>query len=129
LEGLPVDVITAINNSISIVAKLREISKNISEAEFRNLLADLSNELADAKIQIASLKERVAILIEENHTLRSAKPEKKEKPTLKWGCYKFEENEGLYCTACYDAKGQKILTTRLNVRFRQCPICKAMFGA
>jgi regulator of replication initiation timing len=123
-----VDVISAINNSISIVTRLREISKNASEAEFRNLLADLSNELADAKIKIASLKEQIAVLVEENHTLKNAKPEKKEKPALKWGCYKFEGDEGLYCTACYDTKSQKNLTTRLFSNRRMCPVCKAVFG-
>jgi regulator of replication initiation timing len=123
------DVISAINKSINIVSKLREISKNISQAEFRNLLADLSNELADAKIQIASLKEQVAELAEENRALKNARPEKKERPTSKWGCYKFEGDEGLYCTACYDTKGQKNITTRLSSKYRQCPVCKALFGS
>jgi regulator of replication initiation timing len=124
-----VDVISAINNSISIVTRLREISKNASEAEFRNLLADLSNELADAKIKIASLKEHIAALLEENHTLKNEKPEKKERPALQWGCYKFDGDERLYCTACYDTKGQKNLATRLSSNRRMCPVCKAVFGA
>ncbi len=110
------DIISAINNSINIVTRLREISKNASEAEFRNLLADLSNELADAKIHIASLKEQIASLTEENHALKNAKAEKKEKPILKWGCYQFEGDEKLYCTACYDTKGQKNVTTRYTAR-------------
>ena len=123
------DVIAAINNSISIVSRLREISKNASEAEFRNLLADLSNELADAKIQIASLKEQIAALVEDNHALKNAKIEKKDKPAIQWGCYKFEGDERLYCTACYDTKGHKNLTTRLDSEYRKCPVCKAIFGA
>jgi len=123
-----VDVISAINNAISIVTRLKEISKNVSEAEFRNLLANLSNELADAKIQIASLKEQVAALAEENHALKHAKTEKKEKLALKWGCYIFEGDDRLYCTACYDTKGQKNLTNRLSSTRRVCPVCKAVFG-
>ena len=123
------DIISAINNSISIVTRLREISKNASEAEFRNLLADLSNELADAKIQIVSLKEQIATLAEENRVLKNAKTEKKERPVLQWGCYKFEGDEKLYCTACYDTKGQKNVTTRLNSSRRMCPFCKAVFGS
>jgi hypothetical protein len=55
------DIITGINNAIALVTRLREVSKNISEVEFKNLLADLSGELADAKLQIAELKERLAI--------------------------------------------------------------------
>ncbi len=123
------DVISTINNSITIVSRLREISKNVSEAEFRNLLADLSNELADAKLQIASLKEQLAKLSEENAALKATSPEKKEKPSgVQWGCYLFENDQGLYCTACYDSKGKKSLATRLNSKFRQCPVCKALLG-
>ena len=60
------DLLSTINHSISLVGRLREISKNITEAEFKNVLADLSNELADAKLQIASLKEENATLRQEN---------------------------------------------------------------
>ena len=49
------DILATLNHSISLVSRLREISKNLSEAEFKNLLADLSSELADAKIKIAEL--------------------------------------------------------------------------
>jgi hypothetical protein len=51
------------------------------------------------------------------------------KPRIKWGCYEFAGEEGLFCTACYDTKRQKVLTTRANSRFRMCPVCKAVFGA
>lgn len=47
------------------------------------------------------------------------------KPTLKWGCYKFEGEDGLFCPACYEMSGKKIPTTRLNSQFRQCPACQA----
>jgi hypothetical protein len=49
----------------------------------------------------------------------------KVKPRRKWGCYHFDDDDGLFCTACYDTKGQKIQTTRLNPNFRQCPASKA----
>ena len=49
------DIVASITHSISVVARLHEISKNISEAEFKNLLADLANDLADAKVRIAEL--------------------------------------------------------------------------
>jgi hypothetical protein len=123
------DLITSINHSISIAKRLREISKNIAEAEFRNLLADLSNELGDAKLEIASLKEQLARISEENHRLKTAAPEKRQKPKLKWGCYQFEGEEGLFCTACYDTKGRKIMTSRMNSNYRSCPVCKSVFGS
>lgn len=122
------DIISNLNNSISIVSRLIEISKNISEAEFKNLLADLSLELADAKLELANLKEELALLKQKNAELERAKPENKQKPTLLWGCYKFEGEEGLFCTACYDTKGLKSQTNRVSSNFRSCPVCKATIG-
>lgn len=56
------DIISSVSQSITLVQRLREISKNIAEAEFKNLLADLSSELADVKLEAAALKERIAAL-------------------------------------------------------------------
>lgn len=123
------DLLSTINHSISLVGRLREISKNITEAEFKNVLADLSNELADAKLQIASLKEENANLRQENNELKLVSAPAEKKPQLKWGCYQFEDNTGLYCTACYDTKRKKITVTRLNSKSHQCPVCKALLGA
>ena len=49
--------ITAITNAIGLLTRLREISANIRDAEFKNLLADLSLELAEVKIKMAGLME------------------------------------------------------------------------
>ncbi|HAS6313854.1 TPA: hypothetical protein RQJ76_004418 [Vibrio vulnificus] len=57
------DVIGAISNAISLTTRLREISRHIEEAEFKNLLADLSLELAEVKLQLADV-------LEENVKLR-----------------------------------------------------------
>jgi len=124
------DVVASINQSITLVGRLREISKNIAEAEFKNLLADLSNELADAKLQIAALKEQLALQAEEIQALKRAAPAAKEKPSgRQWGCYRFASEEGLYCTGCYDSKGVKSVTNRLDINRRSCPVCKAVIGA
>lgn len=122
------DLLSTINHSISLVGRLREISKNISEAEFKNILADLSNDLADAKLQIASLKEDNANLRQENNELKRVAAPVEEKPKVKWGCYQFEGDAKLYCTACYDTKRKKITVTRLNSKSHQCPVCKALLG-
>ena len=49
------DLISTISSAIGLASRLREISKNIEGAEFKNILADLSLELADAKLKIADL--------------------------------------------------------------------------
>jgi hypothetical protein len=50
------------------------------------------------------------------------------KPTLKWGMYKFEGEQGLFCPSCYQKEGLKIPCTRLNSKFYQCPSCNAKLG-
>ena len=57
------DVISTLSTAITLASRLREISKNIEDAEFKNLLADLSLELAETKMQLAEL-------IEENTNLK-----------------------------------------------------------
>lgn len=124
------DILSGINNAITIVGRLREVSKNIAEVEFKNLLADLSGELADAKLQIADLKERVALQAQEIQALKRGDPTSKQKPSgKKWGCYQFEGEEGLFCTGCYDARGVKSQTNRLDPRHRSCPVCRATIGS
>lgn len=47
--------IAAITNAISLLTRLKQISGNIRDAEFKNLLADLSLELAEVKLKMAGL--------------------------------------------------------------------------
>jgi hypothetical protein len=124
------DIITTISTSITLAKRLREISKNIEDAEFKNLLADLSSELADLKLEAAALKERVASLQEENALLKQTSSPVSEKPSgRKWGCYQFPDDNALYCPGCWDSKRKKSSTTRINTHFRKCSVCQAMLGA
>ncbi|MBE3752988.1 hypothetical protein HJ186_23040 [Vibrio parahaemolyticus] len=52
------DVLGSIGQAISLAKRLREISKNIEDAEFKNLLADLNLELADTKLALADVMEQ-----------------------------------------------------------------------
>lgn len=95
-----IEAIAAIDHSITLVRRLRDISKNIEAAEFKNLLADLQNELADAKLHIAVLKEQLAAQTEEINALKRAQPAEKEKPigTL-YGCYRSRMMRGCIAPA------------------------------
>lgn len=127
-QGENVDIISPINNSLALLTRLREISRNISEAEIKNVLADLSLELADAKLAAAELKEQVVSLKEEVTTLKAHR-QPNEKPEIKWGCYYFDgDTSRLYCTACYDSKGAKSLTQRVTSGYRRYNVCKANIG-
>ena len=70
------DIISTVSTAITLASRLREISKNIENAEFKNILADLSIELAEAKLRIADLitengklKSQVDLLSSSSHDL------------------------------------------------------------
>ena len=69
------DIITSFSTAITLATRLREISKNIEDAEFNNLLADLSLELADAKLKISDLVNENVELKEELRNFKSASGE------------------------------------------------------
>lgn len=71
-----VEIINTISTALSIASRLKKISKNITDADFRNLLADLSIELADAKLKIADVVAENAKLKERVIELESADGEK-----------------------------------------------------
>lgn len=129
------DIVTNLSTAISLAKRLREISKNIEEAEFKNVLADLMSELADAKLDAATVKEQLAALMEENQALKkqvsnSALSASNPPSGMKWGLYQWGGEDGLFCTACWDSKSAKSRVTRINKAgiMWQCPVCKANFG-
>ncbi|HCG6695574.1 hypothetical protein [Vibrio parahaemolyticus] len=119
-------MLDSINNSISLLKRLKEVSDNIADAEFKNILADLSLELAEAKLAIADLKEDLAATKEDNRILKQKSLPAETKPSgTKWGCYQFADESGLFCTACWDSKRQKSITQRMNTKTRMCNVCKS----
>ena len=75
VEGQEVgmDVISSVNSAIKLVLRLREVAKNVNEAEIRSLIADLANELSDVKLALAKQKEHLASLMEENRALKETR--------------------------------------------------------
>lgn len=66
------DIIASVSTALSLTKRLREIGKNIEDAEFKNLLADLSLELADAKLKILELVTENTELKEKLSSISSA---------------------------------------------------------
>jgi hypothetical protein len=52
-----------------------------------------------------------------------------ETPVLKWGCFKFPPDENLYCPFCYNNKGEKMLTSRIDGKNRQCTSCSKIIAS
>ncbi len=129
-----VDVLGAIQNAISIVQKLRTVAKKIEHAELNTLLADLSNELADARMEAAELKTKLAEALSEKEELRGRLDTRSSAtPVLDGKVYRFEGEEGRFCTGCFDGRQKKSRVTKLPKGFRssigtwECPICKATY--
>src|SRR2546425_9294238 len=95
-------LIRTIKGAVATIGKLREITKNMEQAELKGTIANLANQLADAQLQVAELKNKMLALQAENQALKSKHNE--EKPKVQWGCYKFPDDDNLYCPACYDTK-------------------------
>ncbi|MCH8493941.1 MAG: hypothetical protein LAT53_11975 [Idiomarina sp.] len=70
------DILTTVSTAISLASRLREIGKNVEDAEFKNLLADLTIELAEAKLKIADLVSDNAALKEKLDAVTSAAGER-----------------------------------------------------
>ena len=45
------DLLGSVNSTISILGSLKSASKNIEDADFKSLLADLSLEISELKLQ------------------------------------------------------------------------------
>jgi hypothetical protein len=124
-----IDALVAIDQSISLVRRLRETWKKVGDAEMKNFFADLQNQLADAKLHIASLKEQVAAQAEEIRQLKAVADPTRETPTKYWGCYRFEGDTDLYCIRCWETQGKKSPTNRMDTKRRQCAVCQTIVYA
>ena len=129
-----IEAIQAIQTSIEIVGKLRELSKKVVDADFKILLADLSSELGDAKLEAANLKNELASLRQENADLKQRLEQRENsKPIYADGVYSFEGEDGQFCTSCFDTGQRKIRVRQLSNGFEvfgkwECPSCNATFG-
>ncbi len=126
-EGISVGAaVVAVKTAYDTSKKVFEASKTLANAELKLLIAELAQQLAEANLQMAELKTSMVHLQEENAALRGKKEEGK--PTMKWGCYQFEGEEGLFCPKCWETKGKKYHTNRAEhgTAF-QCTVCGTKF--
>ena len=124
------DVITGIQSALEITGKLRELSQKLQDADFSILLANLTSELANTKLEAANLKMEIARLSTENQSLTDRLNTKETvRPVFADGGYRFPGDDGLYCTGCFDSRGEKIRLGQSPIAFQshghwRCPVCK-----
>jgi hypothetical protein len=104
-------------------------------AVLKERVALAEQKFKDLEAQNKALSDKVASLLVENDALKaqvnsySAKEKASaDKPTMEWGCYKFEGEPGLFCPRCYETQGKKHQTTRMNPHRRRCVVCQTDFG-
>ncbi|HEY9885463.1 MAG TPA: hypothetical protein V6C98_17800 [Thermosynechococcaceae cyanobacterium] len=112
--------------------EVRDIHKR---GEFMRIVGELSIELAETQIKLAekfreneSLREQVKMLQKENESLKNPI----EKLVFKHGLYYTSEDDGPYCTGCYDSKGQRIRVAEMPSVMRtlgkyKCPVCGSVY--
>jgi regulator of replication initiation timing len=126
-------VITSINNGITLVQRLREISKNIEDAEFKNVLADLSLEMSDTKLALAQVTEENAKLKSELTKLKHSQGDSQTNLVFKEFAYYTDSDDGPFCSGCYDTKKQRIRLSPVTGMFTEfgrfvCPSCDKRCG-
>lgn len=123
------EILSIIATTMQMVSRLRDINKNIENAEFSNALADLSLELAKLKAELANV-------IDENTNLKAqlAIPQLHRQPLeFKCGAYYQADGDGPFCSGCYDSRGTIIRLTKAPSEFKDmashfCPVCNAVSG-
>lgn len=128
-----IETVQAIAAALTGIKTLADVASTVKDTKVRQELngkiADLQGTLISTRQAILELQDKYEQVLRENRQLKEATAPKPKPSGMKWGCYQFEGEDGLFCTACYDSKGQKSQTTRVNTRFRMCPVCKAVVGA
>jgi hypothetical protein len=121
------DLISTASTALQLVGRLREINKNIANAEFSNALADLAIELSELKIKVAGL-------LDENDQLKRQLAQK-QSTALEFQDFAYfsVSGEGPFCPGCYDSHSKSIRLTKLPAPFtafgsHSCPACKETFG-
>lgn len=66
------DILTGISTAITLTKRLKEVSEKIKNAEFANLLADLSLQLAETNSNLAQLVNENTELKQRLHVLENA---------------------------------------------------------
>jgi hypothetical protein len=132
--------ITAIKNAVDGVNLLKKYAEGVQDTQKRGELmraiGELSIELGNAQIQLAQqltanyeLVREVERLQKENEELKNPQT----KLTFKNGLYYREDNDGPFCTGCYDSKDKVVRVTELTGAFRslgkyKCPVCSSVYG-
>ena len=132
-------LITASKSAIDGIKLLNGYAEEIKDVqkrgEFMRIIGQLSIELAETQMRLAEQiqnsindKQNIKDLEAQINSLQNPGIE----PIVKDGLYYKENNDGPFCTGCYDSKKQFIRLTLVMPEFKvfgkySCPICKSKY--
>jgi predicted nucleotide-binding protein len=102
------------NRTLMVVREGTKVPSDLFGIEVIFFKKDVAEKIPQLEKEITTWKSGVASHVS---------PKEQAKPRVKWGCYVFENDDNLYCPACFETKGKKHITTRMNTRQRQCVVC------
>ena len=127
----------AVVDGLKTLATYADEVKDISKrGEFMRIIGELSLNLAETQIKLSErmrevdeLREQVSNLNKEIESLKD--PETK--LIIKDGLYYKPDDDGPFCTGCYDSKQKTIRLTKRSNSFRvlgiyRCPACGSTYG-
>jgi hypothetical protein len=127
----------ALDTLDAIMAGLHTLAghaETVEDEQLRNRLTGavvgLRAAVLTARGQVTHLRQQIAQLQTESRTYEgepARRPIRGPQPRLKWGCYQFDDTEGLFCTACWDQRQRRIRTMRYNNENLVCPNCRMLF--
>lgn len=137
------EVYQALTAGRSAIDSLKMLSQYAGEVkdiqkrgEFMRIIGESSIELAETQIRLAEqmrvndeLEEEIKTLKKEIENLQNPETQL----VLKDGLYYRDDEDGPFCTACYDSKGKSIrvsaMPQAMNALGRyRCNVCKAVYS-
>lgn len=121
-----------------IIASAKHLSDLATKAEnaaIKMATADLVNQASDLKLEAANLKLRLSELTDENRQLKESLKisiTKDHQMILREGHYYKSDDDGPFCTGCFDGKNKTIRLQKLSSAFAMagnwlCPTCQNTF--
>ena len=118
---------------ISYADEIKDIGKH---GEFMRVIGQLKSDLAESQAGLSKKTREVDELSEQVNTLKKEVESLKNpdtKLTIRGGLYYGSDNDGPFCTGCYDSNRKTIRVTKVASDFlvlgtHKCPICKNYAG-
>lgn len=111
---------------------LADISGEVGDEALRNRITGAVTGLRAAILTVRSevihQQERCADLESRlQHAQAPAGRRTERAARMKFGCYQFDDAEGLFCASCYDRQGRRIRTIPRAGTMLVCPNCRAEY--